>query len=147
MHRARATPTTAESLKRWLGAWLALVLCAQALAAGAVALRSVSHRHASLDGVSRPMLLWRHAGDRVDAHDTHARAHAAGAAHAHAAGDVSVLGSDLHGAALAALVTAPAPRLLDVWSAVSGLQHVWATADRWQPSARMVAPPRHPPRA
>jgi hypothetical protein len=147
MHRARATPTTAESLKRWLAAWLAVVLCAQALAAGAIALRSVAHRHASLDGASQPMLLWRHAGDRVDAHDAHARAHAAGAAHAHAADDVSVLGSDPHDAALAALVTAPGPRLHGAWSAVCGLHHVWGAAERWQPSARTLAPPWHPPRA
>jgi hypothetical protein len=147
MSRARTTPATAQSLMRLLAAWLALALCAQALVSGAAALRGVAHRHGSFDGTSQTMLLWRHAGERVDAHDAHVRAHASGQAHAHAPDDVSVLGADPHGAALAALVTAPAPRSHGAWAAASSLHHVWAAADRWQPTPRTVAPPWHPPRA
>jgi len=153
----RATPTTmkatrhattAESLTRWLAAWLALALCAQAFAVGTAALRGLGHRHGALEIDAKPMLLWRHAGERALTRDSHALAHVAGEAHQHALDDVSVLGSDAHGAALAAFVSAPAPRAHGALSAAPrGLRHVWAATDPWSPTARAVSPPRHPPRA
>ena len=148
MIRARTPPTTAESLMRWLAAWLALAVCAQALAVGTSALQGLTHRHGALDIDAKPMLLWRHASDRAHGRDAHGAAHAAGEAHHHAGSDASVLGTDAHAAAFAAFVSAPAPRAHGALSVMPReLRHVWAAAAPWSPTARAVAPPRHPPRA
>ena len=69
---------------RWLAAWLALAVCAQAFAVGTAALRGLGHRHGALEIDAKPMVLWRHAGERVATRDSHALAHAAGEAHQHA---------------------------------------------------------------
>jgi hypothetical protein len=143
---SRPQPSTAESLMRWLAAWLAVAVCMQALAIGSAALQAVTHRHGSLDVAPKPMLLWRHAGDHVESHTVHALAHAEGRAHQHAADDFSVLGDDTHAAAVAALLTAPAPHTqADAPAAHGG--HVRVAAEPWSPTARTVSPPRHPPRA
>jgi hypothetical protein len=148
MKAARPIPTTVESLMRWLAAWLALAVCAHAFAVGTAALRGVGHRHGGLHIDAKPMVLWRHAGDRVPTRDSHATAHVKGEAHQHASDDVSVLGNDTHAAALAAFVSAPAPRASGALSAPThGLRHVWTATDPWSPTAHAVAPPRHPPRA
>ncbi|HET9205475.1 MAG TPA: hypothetical protein VFO28_04500, partial [Burkholderiaceae bacterium] len=142
MKAARRTPTAAESLMRWLAAWLALAVCAQAFAVGAAALHGFGHRHGGLAIDAKPMVLWRHAGDRAPTRDAHVAAHATGEAHEHAAGDASVLGADAHAAALAALVSAPAPRVSGALSvATHDLRHVWSATDPWSPTARAVAPP------
>jgi hypothetical protein len=147
MNRAR-TPTTTESLMRWLAAWLAVAVCVQACAAGAAFLRGVNHRHNPLGVDARAMLLVRHAGDPQPARDAHQRAHANGEAHQHALDDASVLGADAHAAALAAFVGAPAPHAVTALPIGSnGLRHVQAAAGLWSPTARTLAPPRHPPRA
>lgn len=147
MGRAR-TPTTTESLMRWLAAWLALAICVQALAVGTVALRGLGHRHGSLDVEGTPMLLWRHAAGSHHARDAHQRAHAAGEAHQHAPDDASVLGSDAHAAAMAAFVSAPAPRASGAVSvAPDALSHVQTATALWSPTARAVAPALQPPRA
>ena len=100
MKATRHATTTAESLMRWLAAWLALALCAQAFAVGTAALRGLGHRHGALEIDAKPMLLWRHAGERAVTRDMHALAHVAGEAHQHALDDRSVLGTDTHSAAL-----------------------------------------------
>ena len=147
MDRARPL-TTAESLMRWLAAWLAVAVCVQAFAVGTAFLRGVNHRHGSLDVEARPMLLLRHAGDASPTRDAHLRAHAANQAHQHALDDASVLGTDAHNAALAAFVSAPAPLAVTPQSFVStGLRHVQTATDLWSPTARAVAPPHQPPRA
>jgi hypothetical protein len=147
MKATRHAPTTAESLMRWLAAWLALAVCVQAFAVGTAALRGLGHRHGALDVDAKPMLLWRHAGERVATSDAHTLAHGAGEVHQHASDDVSVLGADTHSVALAAFVSAPAPRAHGALSAAPrGLRHVWAATGPWSPTARAVAPPRHPPR-
>ena len=146
MGRARTATTTAESLMRWLAAWLALALCAQAFATGSMALHGFGHRHGTLQIDAKPMLMWRHAGDRATAPDAHARAHDAGEAHVHADDDASVLGSDAFAAALAAFVGAPAPRAHAV-NAMPSLRHVWIAATPWSPTVRTVAPPQRPPHA
>jgi hypothetical protein len=142
----RTRNTTAASMLRWLAAWLALALCAQALALGTAALRGLGHRHGTLELETKPMLLWRHAGDHTTAADAHARAHAAGDAHLHADDDASVLGSDAFAAALAAFVSAPAPRA-HAAHAMPGLRHVWSAAVPWSATARTVTPPLRPPHA
>jgi hypothetical protein len=148
MSRAHTPPSTRESLMRWLAAWLVVAMCAQALAIGTSALRGVVHRHGALAVSAQPMLLWRHGGDAVQKHGAHERAHALGESHQHALDDASVLGADAQAAALAALVSAPAPRAPGALSvAASSLRHVWTATELWWPSARAVAPPRHPPRA
>ncbi len=143
MSRSRHT-TTAESLMRWLAAWLALALCAQAFAVSSV--RGVVHRHGTLEIDAKPVLMWRHAGDRATAPDAHARAHAAGDAHLHADDDASVLGSDPFAAALAAFVGAPAPRA-HAAHGLPDLRHVWSAATPWSPTARTLTPPLRPPHA
>ena len=148
MTRPRHHRTTAASLMRLVAAWLALALCMQALAVGAAALHGLTHRHGGLDIASKPMLLWRHAGDRLPTRDAHAQAHRAGQTHAHAADDASVLGADAHAVALAALVSAPAPRADGAWSTMPrALRHVWAATALWSPTARTCVPPLQPPRA
>lgn len=148
MKAMRRTPTPVESLMRWLAAWLAVAVCAQALAVSSAGVRGLGHRHGALETESKPMLLWRHAANATASGDAHALAHVAGEAHEHALDDASVLGSDAHAAALSAFVTAPAPRPTGAMAgAGDGLRHVFAAAASWSPSARSVAPPRQPPRA
>lgn len=163
---ARTTPpTTTASLRRWLAGWLAVLLCAQALAAAGALLRPL-HRHAPLAqrplSMQAPMqvqvpvqrlLLWRHASAAPPAaalHDAHARAHLEGQAHEHPAGDLSVLpaaGGDAapDAASLAAFFAAPPPRAPVLASAA--LRHVWSGPARWAATARTIAPPHRPPRA
>lgn len=138
--------TTARSLMRWLAAWLALALCAQAFTVASMARHGSGHRHGTLEIDAKPMLLSRHADDRASASDAHARAHAAGEAHVHADDDASVLGSDAFAAALAAFVSAPAPRA-HAAHAIPDLRHVWIAAMPWSPTVRTVTPPQRPPRA
>jgi hypothetical protein len=146
MGRMRQPHTTAEALKRWLAAWLALALCAQAVAFGSAALSGLTHRHGALGVEPTPMLLWRHAGERVNVRDAHALAHRTGEAHQHAGDDASVLGDDAHATALAAGVSAPAPRAHTLQGAPRALRHVWAAAVGWSATTRAVEPPHHPPR-
>jgi hypothetical protein len=153
MRRARAIPSTTESLTRWFAAWVAAVVCLHALSAGTAALWFNAHRHGSAPETvtTTPMVLWRHAADRTP-HDlaaAHARAHMAGESHHHTADDMSVLpsGSDASAAALAAFVAGPVARAFEAAAyARLGLHHVWAMATPWAPTARTVSPPRHPPR-
>lgn len=149
MPQTHTPPTPIQSLMRWLAAWLAVALCAQALSIGGAAL--FAHRHGTLEIETQPMLLWRHAGDaqNTGSADAHARAHRANEAHQHAVDDVSVLpaGGDA-AAALAAFVAAPAPQGAAVAAAVPiGLHHVLKASHLWAPTAHAVSPPRHPPRA
>ena len=147
MPRSRALPTPIESLMRWLAAWLAIALCAHALSAGTTPLRGLTHRHA-IDNEAKPVLFWRHAAERAHARDAHALAHTAGEAHEHALDDASVLGTDAHAAALAAFVSAPAPRAHGALSVVPrDLRHAWVGTAPWSPTTRAVAPPLQPPRA
>ena len=141
----RAPRSTAESLMRWLAAWLAVAVCVQAFAVGAASWRT--HRHGALDADVQSTLLWRHTVDSAHARDAHERAHVLGEAHQHAPDDASVLGADAHAAALAAWVGAPAPRAQGALSAANGLRHVQMAAEPWSPTARAVSPLRQPPRA
>jgi len=149
MSRPRPSPATPiQSLMRWLSAWVAIVLCAQALSSGSAALVGTLHRHTPLAIDAKPMIAWRHAeADSRAGAAVHARAHRADEPHHHPIDDVSLLpaGSDAAAAALAAFVAAPAPPT-GTRLTTARLQHVWTAAVLWTPTAHSVMPPRQPPR-
>jgi hypothetical protein len=149
--RLPATPTTTQSLLRWLAAWLAIALCVQAVSGGSLALLGTAHRHTSLQLDAKPMLMWRHANP-LERHDAaaHTRAHQDAEPHAHPVGDPSVLAATSDATALLALAAfiAAAGRFDDTATgAPSHLHHVWLAAVAWTPTARALTPLRHPPRA
>jgi hypothetical protein len=151
MPRPPATPTTTQSLLRWLAAWLAIALCVQAVSSGSLALLGTAHRHTSLALEAKPMLMWRHANP-LERHDVaaHTRAHLDAVPHAHPIDDASVLAATSDATALLALAAfvAAASRFDDTsGGAPSHLRHVRLAAVPWTPTARALTPPRHRPRA
>ncbi|HSW21244.1 MAG TPA: hypothetical protein VLJ62_00630, partial [Burkholderiaceae bacterium] len=80
------------SLRRWLCAWLALLMLAEMVGSTLAGLQGTWHHHRpSMQAAapSAPVVRWRH-GEPTRA-DAHAQMHALGEAHDHAATDFSVL--------------------------------------------------------
>lgn len=153
MSRPRGLPSTAQSLMRWMSAWLALALLAQALAIGAAAAWR-PHRHAASTEMSGWVLSWHHDGAAASASSAqqraHALAHQTGERHQHALHDASVMPSAEDAPAMVP-TAAGVPPVPAAFAALvplpAGLQHVWSAGALWALKAHTVTPPRRPPRA
>ena len=113
---------TAVSLRRWLCAWLALLILAQMIGSTLVGLHGAWHHHRpSMQSAapSVPVVRWQH-GEAMRA-DAHAQMHTSGEAHDHAVTDFSVLplGADTATEAVAQLGASLAPGADVRWSAAA----------------------------
>jgi len=147
-HPRRLTPPpTVVSLRRWLCAWLALLIATQTIGSTLAGLRGTWHGHRPsmlASAPSTPLIRWRHATP-----DVHARWHASGQPHDHALTDPSVLplGADTGTEAVAQLAAALAPGAEASRPLRDAARHVQAGAAPWAATSRAIAPPRKPPRA
>jgi hypothetical protein len=150
----RRVPSTAVSLRRWMCAWLALLLAVQMIGASLAGLHGALHRHRGASGAGMAQVETRTVRLRHDdapqvTRPQHQRWHAEGRAHQHPMTDASVMPLDDEAAceaigslaALLAPLAVGAPRLLDA------IAHVRAATPAWAASTRAIAPPRRPPRA
>ena len=147
--RRHAPSPTAVSLRRWLCAWLALLLVTQTIGATGVGLRGTWHWHwpsRQASAPPTPAIRWQH-GDA--ARDAHAQWHASGQAHDHALTDSSVvpLGPDTTSEAVAVLAVTLAPAAEMRWALPESARHVQTEVTPWAATSRTIAPPLKPPRA
>src|SRR5262245_33506668 len=151
MDTARPMPPTAQLLRRWLCAWLALLTLTQMLGSTLAGLHGTWHRHRpalqSQAAPSTPLVHWRHGGVKP-AVDAHVQLHARGEVHEHAATDASVLpiGVDTAGDAVAQLAAMLAPGVDASWTRRSDAEHVHAGSAAWAATSRSIAPLLRPPR-
>jgi hypothetical protein len=148
----RATPT-AVSMRRWLCAWLTLLIVLQVAASALAGLRGSLHRHRAdaVAGTSSatPLVRWEH--KQPEAQVAHRALHARGEWHAHELYDTSVmpLTADIAADALAQLALAFAPAHAGVGPALGPdtARHARPHAAPWWAATRAIAPPLQPPRA
>jgi len=147
-------PTTLL-LRRWLCAWLALLMLTQMLAASSAGVHGAWHRHQPMLQSAAPaptttVVRWRH-GDTpaVLAAEVHASWHERGQAHDHAATDASVLPLGVDGAsdAVAQLAAALAPNGDAEWALHDQTRHPHAQGATWAATTRSIVPILQPPRA
>lgn len=142
------TAPTAVSLRRWLCAWLALLLLTQTAASTLASLHGSWHRHhpAVLSSATGPVTHWRHG--EPGRWDAHAQLHARGEVHHHDATDASVvpLTGDAAIDAVAQLAATLAPSADAAWRPREHARHAQAGVAPWAPTQRSIAPPLQPPR-
>ena len=153
MKPARRPTPTAVSMRRWLCAWLALLVALQLAASVLSGLHGSLHRHrpgllTAVASASTLALRWDHA--RRDALAAHHALHERGEWHAHDLHDTSVVsvGADLAGDALAHLagVFAPAQRHGAPVRLHAAARHALPHAPAWSATSRTIAPLLKPPR-